>query len=105
MPSFPIVAATGFNGRAGYPGNVTKPLDTIRRLPAVGVLAERQMGGFLAMSALVGVGVGLGAAGMVKLLDLVERAFADFDLDNGTVLVSTPQLQPELLAALARSDG
>jgi CIC family chloride channel protein len=63
---------------------VTKPLDTIRRLPAVGVLAERQMGGFLAMSALVGVGVGLGAAGMVKLLDLVERAFADFDLDNGT---------------------
>jgi myo-inositol-1(or 4)-monophosphatase len=27
------------------------------------------------------------------------------DLDNGTVLVSTPQLQQELLAALARTDA
>jgi len=27
------------------------------------------------------------------------------DLDNGTVLVSTPQLQQELIAALARSDA
>jgi len=39
----------------------------------VGVLAERQMGGFLALSALVGVGVGLGAAGLVLALDVVHH--------------------------------
>ncbi|HEX6302415.1 MAG TPA: chloride channel protein [Acidimicrobiia bacterium] len=41
----------------------------LRRLPALGALAERQMGGFLAMSALVGVGVGVGAAGLVLALE------------------------------------
>ncbi len=50
-------------------GVVTKPLDSFRKLPAVGVLAERGMGGFLALSAIVGVGVGLGAAGLVRLLE------------------------------------
>lgn len=37
----------------------------------MGVLAERQLGGFLALSALVGVGVGLGAAGLIWALDQV----------------------------------
>ncbi|MEA1902170.1 MAG: chloride channel protein [Actinomycetota bacterium] len=52
---------------------MSRPLDSIRRLPAVGVLAERQMGGFLALSALVGVGVGLGAAGLVLLLEAISQ--------------------------------
>jgi CIC family chloride channel protein len=54
---------------------VTKPIETFRRLPAVGVLAERQMGGFLAMSALVGVGVGLGAAALISLVEWLEQIF------------------------------
>lgn len=50
---------------------VINPLHSFRRLPGFGVLAERQLGGFLALSALVGVGVGLGAAGLVLSLDAV----------------------------------
>jgi chloride channel protein, CIC family len=50
---------------------VTNPLANIRRLPAVGALAERQMGGFLALAALVGVGVGVGAAGLVLALEAI----------------------------------
>jgi CIC family chloride channel protein len=49
------------------------------------VLAERQMGGFLAISALVGIGVGLGAAGLVQLIDLVENLLGGMDLDEGSV--------------------
>lgn len=49
------------------------PLHSFRRLPGVGVLAERKLGGFLALSALVGVGVGLGAAGLVLSLDAVRH--------------------------------
>lgn len=52
--------------------SVTNPLNSIRRLPGVGVLAERRMGGFLALSALVGIGVGLGAAALVLSLEAVE---------------------------------
>lgn len=52
---------------------MSRPLDSFRRLPAVGVLAERQMGGFLAVSALVGVGVGLGAAGLIFGLEGLQR--------------------------------
>jgi CIC family chloride channel protein len=62
---------------------VTKPLESIRRLPAVGVLAERQMGGFLAISALVGVGVGLGAAALIFLIDWLEEFFLPFAIDQG----------------------
>jgi CIC family chloride channel protein len=62
---------------------VTKPLESIRRLPAVGVLAERQMGGFLAISALVGVGVGLGAAALISLIDWLEEFFLPFAIDQG----------------------
>jgi chloride channel protein, CIC family len=43
-------------------------------VPAVGVLAERQLGGFLLLSALVGVGVGIGAAALVLALEGLERA-------------------------------
>jgi chloride channel protein, CIC family len=56
--------------------SVTNPLDSIRKLPAVGVLAERQMGGFLVLSALVGVGVGLGAAVLVLLLEGIQSLLA-----------------------------
>ncbi|HSM43952.1 MAG TPA: chloride channel protein, partial [Acidimicrobiia bacterium] len=52
---------------------MTNPLASLRKLPAVGALAERQMGGFLALSALVGVGVGVGAAGLVLALDAVSH--------------------------------
>ena len=71
---------------------VTKPLDTFRRLPAVGVLAERQMGGFLAVSALVGVGVGLGAAGLVLILDWAQEVLSVFEgaQRNSWIFVSVP---------------
>lgn len=52
---------------------VANHLANIRRLPAVGALAERQMGGFLALSALVGVGVGVGAAGLVLALEAITH--------------------------------
>ncbi len=50
---------------------MTKPLDNIRKVPAFGVLAERRLGGFLALSALVGVGVGLGAAALVLAIEAI----------------------------------
>lgn len=50
---------------------MTNPLANLRRLPAVGALAERQMGGFLVLAALVGVGVGVGAAGLVLALEAI----------------------------------
>lgn len=63
---------------------MSSPLESLRRLPAVGVLAEQKMGGFLALSALVGVGVGLGTAGLVWSLagvsflidQLLDEAYA-----------------------------
>ena len=58
-------------------------MESIRKLPAVGVLAERQMGGFLAIAALVGVGVGLGAAALVTVVDWFERFFVPFAIEEG----------------------
>ncbi|MCH8970850.1 MAG: chloride channel protein [Acidobacteria bacterium] len=55
---------------------MTNPLKSIRKLPGVGVLTERQMGGFLVLAALVGVGVGLGAAGLVLLLEAIQNPLA-----------------------------
>lgn len=53
----------------------------------MGALAERELGGFLLLSALVGVGVGLGAAGLVLALEavghLIEPLFAG---DDGSFL-------------------
>jgi CIC family chloride channel protein len=66
---------------------VTKPLESIRRLPALGVLAERQMGGFLAISALVGVGVGLGAAALIFLVDWVANLFLPFVTSEGRLWI------------------
>ncbi len=55
-------------------------------MPAFGTLAERQMGGFLALSALVGVGVGVGAAGMVYSLDWVGNLIKPlFEGDDGSL--------------------
>ncbi len=69
----------------------------------MGVLAEREMGGFLALAALVGVGVGLGAAGLVLLLEgidwllgpILEPLFAPeehgwFALTRAWVFVTVP---------------
>lgn len=64
---------------------VTNRMANLLRLPAVGALAERQMGGFLALSALVGVGVGVGAAGLVLALeglgDLMSMILPSSDVD------------------------
>jgi chloride channel protein, CIC family len=57
-------------------GLVTNRIANLRRLPAVGALAERQMGGFLSLSALVGVGVGVGAAGLVLALEGIGELIA-----------------------------
>lgn len=53
--------------------SVTKPLENLRRLPALGLLAERQMGGFLVLSAVVGIGVGVGAAGLIYALEWMSH--------------------------------
>ena len=78
---------TGDRRSSIYPDLVTRPLESIRKLPAVGVLAERQMGGFLAMAALIGVGVGLGAAALVTLVDWFEGFFALFAIEEGRVWI------------------
>ncbi len=52
---------------------MTNPLANIRRVPAVGALAERELGGFLALAALVGVGAGLGTAGLVLAVEGVTH--------------------------------
>lgn len=57
---------------------MTNPLRSLRRVPVAGVLAEREMGGYLFISALVGVGVGLGAAALVFLLDTFDRLLQPF---------------------------
>jgi len=62
---------------------VSRPLDNLRKLPAVGVLAERQMGGFLAIAALVGVGVGVGAAALVALVEWLQEFLLPFAIHEG----------------------
>ncbi len=69
--------------------SMRKPFDSIRKIPAVGVLAERQMGGFLAVAALVGVGVGLGAAGLVYLLELVSDLTDPLQIHDGSAWLLT----------------
>jgi chloride channel protein, CIC family len=51
-------------------------MESFRKLPAFGVIAEREMGGFLALSAAVGFGVGLGAAALVLMVDGIEHLLA-----------------------------
>ncbi|HLF42413.1 MAG TPA: chloride channel protein [Acidimicrobiia bacterium] len=62
---------------------MNRPLDSLRKLPAVGVLAERQMGGFLAIAALVGVGVGVGAAALVAIVEWLQEFLVPFAIDEG----------------------
>lgn len=78
---------------------MNNPLRRLRNVPAVGALAEQQMGGFLALSALVGVGVGVGAAGLVFSLEwvthLIEPLFAGddgslFSLSRAWVFATVP---------------
>jgi H+/Cl- antiporter ClcA len=66
---------------------VTRPLESIRKLPALGVLAERQLGGFLLASAVIGVGVGLGAAALVQLLEWVQETIFPLGLESGKAWV------------------
>ena len=47
-----------------------------RRLPAVEVLTERETTGLLAVAAVVGGGIGVGAAGLVLVIDGIEDGFA-----------------------------
>lgn len=62
---------------------MSRPLDSFRKLPAVGVLAERQMGGFLAIAALIGVGVGAGAAALVTLVKWWQEFLLPLAIDEG----------------------
>lgn len=48
-------------------------INSLRRVPAIGALAERETGGFLVLAALVGVGVGLMTAGLVLGLEAVSH--------------------------------
>ena len=71
---------------------MTNPLRTLSRLPGVGVLAERRWGGFLAVSALVGIGVGVGAAGLVLAIEamghLLHPLIRSLTLDGDGSLLS-----------------
>ena len=73
-------------------GLVTRPLDSFRKLPAVGVLAERQLGGFLLMAVVVGVGVGLGAAALIELLNWMQSTLFPLSLESGRpwIFVTVP---------------
>ncbi len=62
---------------------MSAPLERIRRVPGVGALAEPQLGGFLLVSTLVGIGVGLGASALVLSLDVVEHFLVELNLEEG----------------------
>ncbi len=66
---------------------MTRPIDSFRKIPAVGVLAERETGRFLFVSALVGVGVGLGAAALVKILEWVSQLTESLLITDGSVWI------------------
>ena len=66
---------------------MSKPLESLRRLPAVGVLAEPRMGGFLALAAVVGVAVGFGTAGLVWSLEGVRFLLEPLLSDGRTIWV------------------
>ena len=51
---------------------MTRARESLRRFASKGVLAERQMGSFLALSAVVGVAVGLATYALVLLLEVVR---------------------------------
>ena len=72
--------------------SMTGPMRTLKRIPAVGVLAERETGRFLIVSAMVGVGVGLGTAALVWLLEGVSRLTSDLSIQDGSawVLLTVP---------------
>lgn len=52
-------------------------------MPALGVLAERQMGGFLLASAVIGVGVGVGAAALVLALEWMQETLIELGISGG----------------------
>lgn len=66
---------------------MTRPIEKLRRIPAVGALAEKETGRFLLVSAMVGVGVGLGAAALVFLLEGVAELTSRLEIHEGSVWV------------------
>ncbi len=66
---------------------MTGPVAAFRKIPAVGALAERETGRFLVVAALVGVGVGLGAAALVYLLEWLSHFTEALLIDQGSVWV------------------
>lgn len=64
------------------------------RASTMSVLTDRETTGFLALAALVGAGVGLGAAALVTVIDLIGDAFTRLDAAAGGrrwwVLVAVP---------------
>jgi CIC family chloride channel protein len=79
---------------------VSNPLRSLKRVPAVGAFAERELGGFLMLSVLVGAGVGLGAAGLILTLrwvsELMEKLLPTtdeivvFDITRSWVFLTIP---------------
>lgn len=66
---------------------MTGPIDTIKKLPAVGAIAQKETGRFLFVSALVGVGVGLGAVALVLLLEAIAHLTAGLRIHDGSVWI------------------
>ena len=70
---------------------MNNPLRRLRDVPAVGTLAEREVGGFLALSAMVGVGVGFVAAGLILALEWVNRLIEPLFAGDDGSLFSGPR--------------
>ncbi len=66
---------------------MTGPIEAIKKLPAVSVIARKETGRFLVVSALVGVGVGLGAAALVLLIEAIADLTSDLRIHDGSVWI------------------
>ncbi|MGF1616487.1 MAG: chloride channel protein [Acidimicrobiia bacterium] len=66
---------------------MTGPIEAIKKLPAVSVIARKETGRFLLVSALVGVGVGLGAVALVLLLEAIADLTSGLRIHDGSVWI------------------
>ncbi|MEX0796123.1 MAG: chloride channel protein [Acidimicrobiia bacterium] len=83
---------------------MTGPIDGIKKLPAVGLVARKETGRFLLVSALVGVGVGLGAVALVLLMEAISDLTSGLRIHDGSVWILLTVPVGFLLAwSLARS--
>ncbi len=71
---------------------MTGPIEAIKKIPAVDSLARRETGPFLLVSALVGVGVGLGAAALVFHLEAISHLTSGLRIHDGSawILLTVP---------------